>query len=59
MDNIRVVNETTLTVEKKPLVLVLPYLRSVSLQIIIIIIIIVVVVIIISLFKVDRIVKYW
>ena len=60
MGNIRVVNETTLTVEKKPLVLVLPYLRSVSLQIIIIIIIIVVVVvIIISLFKVDRIVKYW
>ena len=58
MDNIHVVNETTLTVEKKPLVLVLPYLRSVSLQIIIIIII-VVVVIIISLFKVDRIVKYW
>ena len=57
MDNIHVVNETTLTVEKKPLVLVLPYLRSVSLQIIIIIIIIVV--IIISLFKVDRIVKYW
>ena len=59
MDNIRVVNETTLTVEKKPLVLVLPYLRSVSLQIIIIIIIVVVVIIVISLFKVDRIVKYW
>ena len=32
MDNIYVVKETTLTVEKKPLVLVLPYLRSISLQ---------------------------
>ena len=32
MDNIHVVKETTLTVEKKPLVLVLPYLRSISLQ---------------------------
>ena len=32
MDNIRVVKETTLTVEKKPLVLVLPYLGSVSLE---------------------------
>ena len=32
MDNIHVVKETTLTVEKKPLVLVLPYLDSVSLQ---------------------------
>ena len=32
MDNIYVVNETTLTVEKKPLVLVLPYLGSISLQ---------------------------
>ena len=32
MDNIHVVKETTLTVEKKPLVLVLSYLGSVSLQ---------------------------
>ena len=32
MDNIHVVKETTLTVEKKPLVLVLPYLGSISLQ---------------------------
>ena len=32
MDNIHVVKETTLTVEKKPLVLVLPYLCSISLQ---------------------------
>ena len=32
MDNIHVVKETTRTVEKKPLVLVLPYLGSVSLQ---------------------------
>ena len=32
MDNIHVVKETTLTVEKKSLVLVLPYLGSVSLQ---------------------------
>ena len=32
MDNIRVVKETTLTVEKKPLVLVLPYLGSILLQ---------------------------
>ena len=32
MDNIHVVKETTLTVEKKPLVLVLPYLGSLSLQ---------------------------
>ena len=32
MDNIHVVKETTLTVEKKPLVLVLPYLDSTSLQ---------------------------
>ena len=32
MDNIRVVKETTLTVEKNPLVLVLPYLGSISLQ---------------------------
>ena len=31
MDNIHVVKETTLTVEKKPLVLVLPYLGSISL----------------------------
>ena len=32
MDNIHVVTETTLTVEKKPLVLVLLYLGSISLQ---------------------------
>ena len=32
MGNIHVVKETTQTVEKKPLVLVLPYLGSVSLQ---------------------------
>ena len=32
MDNTHVVNETTLTVAKKPLVLVLLYLGSVSLQ---------------------------
>ena len=32
MDNIDVVKETTLTVEKKALVLVLPYLGSTSLQ---------------------------
>ena len=32
MDKIHVVKETTLTVEKKPLVLVLPYLDSISLQ---------------------------
>ena len=32
MDNIHVVKETTLTVEKKPLVLVLPCLDSISLQ---------------------------
>ena len=32
MDNIHLVKETTLTVEKKPLVLVLPYLGSISLQ---------------------------
>ena len=32
MDNIHVVKEFTLTVEKKPLVLVLPYLSSISLQ---------------------------
>ena len=32
MDNIHVVKETTRTVEKKPLVLVLPYLGSISLQ---------------------------
>ena len=32
MDNIRVVTETNLTVEKKALVLVLPYLCSISLQ---------------------------
>ena len=32
MDNIHVVKETSLTVEKKPLVLVLPDLGSVSLQ---------------------------
>ena len=32
MDNIHIVQETTLTLEKKPLVLVLPYLDSISLQ---------------------------
>ena len=32
MDNIHAVKETTLTVEKKPLVLVLSYLGSISLQ---------------------------
>ena len=32
MDNIHVVKETTQTVEKKPFVLVLPYLASISLQ---------------------------
>ena len=32
MDNIHVVKETTLTVEKKPVVLVLPYIGSISLQ---------------------------
>ena len=32
MDNIHVVKETTLPVEKKPLVVVLPYLGSISLQ---------------------------
>ena len=32
MNNIHVVKETTLTVEKKPLVLVLPYFGSISLQ---------------------------
>ena len=32
MDNIHVVKETTLTVEKKPFVPVLPYLGSISLQ---------------------------
>ena len=32
MDNKHVVKETTLKVEKKPLVLVLPYLGSISLQ---------------------------
>ena len=32
MDNINVVKEITITVEKKPLVLVLPYLDSISLQ---------------------------
>ena len=32
MDDIHVVRETTLRVEKKPLVLVLPYLASISLQ---------------------------
>ena len=32
MDNIHVVKETTLTVEKKSLVLALPYLGSISLQ---------------------------
>ena len=32
MDNIHLVKETTLTVEKNPLVLVLPYLGSISLK---------------------------
>ena len=32
MDNLHVVKETTLTVEKKPLVLVVPYLGPISLQ---------------------------
>ena len=32
LDNIHIVKETTLTVEKKSLVLVLPYLGSISLQ---------------------------
>ena len=32
MDNIHVVKETTLAVEKLPLVLILSYLRSVSLE---------------------------
>ena len=32
MDNICIVKETTLAIEKKPLVLVLPYLGSISLQ---------------------------
>ena len=32
MDNIHVVKETTLTVEKKPLALFLPYLGSIYLQ---------------------------
>ena len=32
MDNILVVKKTTLTIEKKPLVLVLPYLPSISLE---------------------------
>ena len=32
MDNIHVVKETTLTVEKKPLVLILPYSDSISLE---------------------------
>ena len=32
MDNTHVVKQATLTVEKKPLVLVLPYLGSISLQ---------------------------
>ena len=32
MDNIHVVKETTLTIEKKSLVLVLPFLGSISLQ---------------------------
>ena len=33
MDNIHVVKETTLTFERKPLVLVLPCIGSISLQI--------------------------
>ena len=32
MENIHLVKKTTLTVEKKPLVLVLPYLGSISLE---------------------------
>ena len=32
MDNIRMVKEATITVEKKPRVLVFPYLGSISLQ---------------------------
>ena len=32
MDNIYVIKGTTLTVEKKPLVLILPYLGLISLQ---------------------------
>ena len=32
MDNMHVVKETTVTVEKKPLFLFLPYLESISLQ---------------------------
>ena len=32
MDNIHVVKEATVTFEKKPLILVLPYLDSISLQ---------------------------
>ena len=32
MDNIRVVKEATLTAERKPRVLILPYLGSISLQ---------------------------
>ena len=32
MDNIHVVKETTLTAEKTPIILVLPYLDSISLQ---------------------------
>ena len=32
MDNVHVVTETTLKAEKKPLVLALPYLGSISLQ---------------------------
>ena len=32
MDNIHVLKETTLTVEKKPLVIVLPFDHSISLQ---------------------------
>ena len=32
MDNIHIVKETTLIAEKKPLALVLPYLRSISLE---------------------------
>ena len=32
MDNIHVIKETTLTIKRKPLVLVLTYLGSISLQ---------------------------
>ena len=32
MDNMRVVKETTITAEKKPVVLALPYLGSISLK---------------------------